>query len=60
MIVRHSFTTIIESILYQNFGNNADEIFEKSLLLQYINQKTKSANRGSKARGSFANLYAFM
>ncbi len=27
-------------------------------MLQYINIKTKSANRGSKARGSFANLYA--
>jgi hypothetical protein len=27
-------------------------------LLQYINIKTKSANRGSKSRGSFANLYA--
>lgn len=36
----------------------AEDIYEKSPLLQYLNIKTKSAVRGSKARGSFANLYA--
>ena len=47
------------------YGKNIEErkilwkiIFEKSELLQYLNFKTKSANRDSKARGSFANLYA--
>ena len=28
------------------------------MLIRYLNEKTRSANRGSKARGSFANLYA--
>lgn len=54
----HTFTPAIKGILHDLFGKDADEIFEKSLLLQYINLKTKSANKGSKARGSFANLYA--
>jgi len=52
------FTTNIKKILQKHFHNNADEIFEKSQLIQYINEKTRSANRGSKARSSFANLYA--
>lgn len=56
--MEHSFTFVIKSVLQKHYGEQADEIFEKSLLIQYINQKTKSANRGSKSRASFANLYA--
>ena len=56
--MEHSFTPVIKSVLQKHYGEQADEIFEKSLLIQYINQKTKSANRGSKSRASFANLYA--
>jgi len=56
--MEHIFTNNIKSILKKNFGINAETIFEKSLLVQYLNEKTRSANRGSKARGSFANLYA--
>jgi hypothetical protein len=56
--MKHSFTENIEQILKQEFGESAEEIFEKSLLIQYLNEKTRSANRGSKARSSFANLYA--
>jgi len=56
--MEHTFTNNIKSILKKNFGKNAETIFEKSLLVQYLNEKTRSANRGSKARGSFANLYA--
>jgi hypothetical protein len=56
--MKHSFTENIEQILNREFGDNAEQIFEKSLLIQYLNEKTRSANRGSKARGSFANLYA--
>lgn len=52
------FTANIKSVLQKHFGDNADEIFERSQLLQYINLKTRSANKGSKARSSFANLYA--
>ena len=40
------------------FGEQAEFIFDNNLLIQYINQKTKSASRGSKSRASFANLYA--
>ena len=56
--MEHSFTTTIKRILEKNFGNNSEEIFKHSPLIQYLNRKTKSANKGSKARGSFANLYA--
>ena len=54
----HSFTSNIKTILNNLFGEDEECIFSSSLLVQYINQKTKSANKGSKARGSFANLYA--
>ncbi|MCX6250234.1 MAG: hypothetical protein NTX61_05725 [Bacteroidetes bacterium] len=52
------FTANIKSILKKHFGKTADDIFEKSQLIQYINEKTRSANKGSKARSSFANLYS--
>ena len=58
MLERHDFTVQIEVILHEMFGHIAEEVFEKSMLLQYLNLKTKSANRGSKSRGGFANLYA--
>jgi hypothetical protein len=56
--MKHWFTENIEQILKQHFGENAEAIFERNLLIQYLNEKTRSANRDSKARGSFANLYA--
>jgi hypothetical protein len=56
--MEHSFTKNIQVILNKHFKANSAEIFERSLILQYINLKTKSANRGAKARASFANLYA--
>ncbi|MDX9883588.1 MAG: hypothetical protein RBS73_16125 [Prolixibacteraceae bacterium] len=54
----HSFTEIINKILKKHFGENSDLVFRNSELLKYINIKTKSANKGSKSRGSFGNLYA--
>lgn len=46
-------------ILSHEFGvDKGTQVLEQSPLLQYIAIKTRSANRGSKARGSFANLYA--
>ena len=54
----HEFTPIIKEILFDEFGSTATEIFEKSLLIQYLNEKTVSASRGSKSRASFANIYA--
>lgn len=56
--MEHSFTEIIYNILKKNYPRNYKSIFDNSLLLQYINQKTKSANKGAKARSSFSNLYA--
>ena len=56
--MEHIFTANIKAILERSFGKNAEDIYEKSLLIQYINEKTRSANKGSKSRSSFANLYA--
>jgi hypothetical protein len=53
-----SFTNTIKNVLQRHFGDKSEVVFDSSSLLQYINIKTKSANRGSKSRGSFANLYA--
>jgi hypothetical protein len=56
--MENTFTENIKAILKKHFDKNADDIYERSQLLQYINEKTRSVNRGSKARSSFANLYA--
>ena len=56
--MEHEFTQQIQTVLRSDFGEAAEDIFQKSELLQYLNIKTRSATRGSKARGSFANLYA--
>ena len=58
MVTEHSFTSTIRNVLTSFFGKNAEAVLESSFLIQYLNEKTKSANRGSKARGSFANLYS--
>ena len=54
----HGFTPVIREILRRHFGELSDDVFDKSELVQYLNIKTISASRGSKARGSFGNLYA--
>jgi len=56
--MEHEFTPHILKILRGMFGNKANNVFESSPLLQYLNIKTRSATRGSKARSSFANIYA--
>ena len=56
--MEYDFTPVINQVLNRRFGDAAQDLFEKSPLLQYINLKTVSATRGSKARSSFANLYA--
>lgn len=58
MTTEHEFTKVIRRILRDSFGDISEELFERSELLQYLNIKTKSASRGSKSRGSFANHYA--
>jgi len=57
-ITPHSFTSKIIDVLKQHFGEYAEDIFRASSILGYLNNKTKAANRGSKARGAFANHYA--
>jgi hypothetical protein len=56
--MEHPFTIQIKEILKTEYGRASERIFESSPLIQYLNIKTRSANRGSKSRGSFANLYA--
>jgi len=56
--MEYAFTQTIKIELQKHFGAQANELFERSLLLQYLNIKTRAANRGSKSRNSFANLYA--
>lgn len=55
---KHPFTDKIIDILTKHFGTDGRTVFDLSPLIQYLNHKTKSANCGSKARSSFANLYA--
>jgi hypothetical protein len=57
-IIKHHFTTEIIKILDGISDNNGENILLKSELLQYLNIKTKAANRGSKSRAGFANHYA--
>lgn len=56
--MEHSFTPKIQEILGQEFGKQGDKIFASSNLLQYLNIKTRSADRSSKSRSSYGNLYA--
>lgn len=56
--MEHIFTATIKKILKEHVGKHADSVFEQSEIIQYINAKTRSAHKGSKARSSFANLYA--
>ena len=52
------FASYIENYLNKKYGKDAESLFSMSYILQYLVHKTKSANKGAKARGSFANLYA--
>lgn len=56
--MEHEFTRKIKDILRKSFGENSEKVFSESQIIQYLNIKTKSASKGSKSRGSFANLYA--
>lgn len=46
------------NLLNKHFGKNAQEVFKKSTLLQYLSIKTSSVNKDSKSRANFGNLYA--
>ena len=55
--MEHQFTATIRLILREDFDNHADDLYQRSEILLYLNEKTRSASRGSKARSAFANLY---
>lgn len=57
-MVKHEFTNEIIKQIENDFNIKGEELIKIAPLLGYINIKTKSANKGSKSRGSFANLYA--
>ena len=58
MAVRHDFTKRIVEILEAQFPGYGERVLDSSELLQYLNIKTRAANRGSKSRAGFANHYA--
>ena len=39
--MEHSFTLTIKELLRKEYGESGLEIFEQSLLIQYINEKNK-------------------
>jgi len=57
-IHRHDFTGEIIAILDRKTKGHGEDILGKSEIIQYLNIKTKAANRGSKSRAGFANHYA--
>lgn len=57
-VAKHEFTKKVIEILNYHFPIQGEEILNHSQLLQYLNIKTKAANRGSKSRAGLANLYA--
>jgi len=57
-ISKHDFTEVIIAILNRRYEDRGDKILKNSEIIQYLNIKTKAANRGSKSRAGFANHYA--
>ena len=57
-IHKHDFTSEIISILDRNLNGRGEDVLNESEIIQYLNIKTKAANRGSKSRAGFANHYA--
>jgi len=55
--MKHGFTPTIVKILEKHFPGEGEQVFHQSPLLQYLNIKTASANRGSKARSAFGSIY---
>lgn len=51
-MINHEFTQKIINQIAKDTKTNGKDILVASQLLEYINIKTKSANRGSKSRGS--------
>lgn len=48
----------IKDILIEDFGDNYNQIFEKSDLIRYLDKKTGAIDGDSKTRRSLGNIYA--
>ena len=57
-VPKHNFTGEIVTILDRNTNGQGEALLNSSEIIQYLNIKTKAANRGSKSRAGFANHYA--
>lgn len=57
-IHKHDFTDKIIAILDRNSKKHGKNILGNNEIIQYLNIKTKAANRGSKSRAGWANHYA--
>lgn len=57
-VLKHGFTDKIIEILDEYSDGSGEKLLHSSEILQYLNIKTKAANRGSKSRAGFANHYA--
>jgi len=57
-MIKHEFSGKIIEQIENNLNVSGDDFIKFAPLLEYINIKTRSVNKGSKSRGSFANLYA--
>ncbi len=57
-IPKHNFTKTITAIIGRHTEVGGDEVLKRSEIIQYLNLKTKAANRGSKSRAGFGNHYA--
>lgn len=57
-VVKHDFTDKIIAILETYFPDRGAKLLDSNELLQYLNIKTKAANRGSKSRAGLGNHYA--
>jgi hypothetical protein len=56
--MQQAFEEVIKDLLKVGFGDSAESVYAECQILQYIAIKTRSADRGAKARSSFGNLYA--
>lgn len=54
----HEFTQVIRQLLTTEFDTIDNDVFSQSDLIQYLNEKTDSLSRGSKARSNFGSIYA--
>lgn len=57
-VPKHDFTNEILTILNRHSDDRGNTILTNCEIIQYLNIKTKAANRGSKSRAGFANHYA--